>query len=246
MNDQQILTLKEVPSKFLAYKVKEFKLRALTLGEMLYLSSDDISPRDLGDLLSKCLLNYNFYDLIMADAKFVSAYLGFFTDSSRMYSFKSTCKKCRELVSKTVSAENFFESEDLDFDYPLDFESNGHKYTFGFFTYGDQVWIDELEDKSKYNEMTLYPSLYLRQLDDKDLSRQEAYEALYSLQDPQALDLIGEVMSILKLKFKDIKITCKKCGETHSYPVDLEVSTLVPFQNNKGSVRDRIKGRKKS
>lgn len=60
MNDQQILTLKEVPSKFLPYNVKEFKLRALTLGEMLYLSSDDISPRDLGDLLNKCLLNYNF------------------------------------------------------------------------------------------------------------------------------------------------------------------------------------------
>lgn len=246
MKDQQILTLKEIPSKFLTYKVKEFKLRALTLGEMLYLSSEEISPRELGDLINKCLLNYEFNDLIMADAKFMAAYLGFFTDSTRMYSFKSTCKSCGEPVSKTVSAENFFESEDIDFDYPLDFESNGHKYTFGFFTYGDQVWLEELEDKSKYNDLILYPSLYLRQLDDKDLTRQEAYDALYSLDDPQSLELTAEIMSILKLKFKDVEIKCKKCGKTHSYPVDLEVSTLIPFQNYKGSVRDRIKGRKRS
>lgn len=244
MLDQQILKITEIPSKFLTYNVKEFNLRALTLGEMTYLGSKNLTKKEIGEIASKCLLNYDFNKLILQDAKFVLSYLGLFTDPNRSFSYINTCKECGAKISKVINSSNFFESEDIEFDYPLDVKFGDRTFTFGFYTYEDSIWIDEL-DTSKYNEIILFPSLMLRQIDNKDLTREQAYEELSNLVDPDAEDILTELISILKLKFKPLQLTCKKCGHKDSYEVDLEVSTLLPFQDSNRNVRDRIVGRKR-
>lgn len=251
--NQATILIKELPSKFLPYSFKSIRVRSLTFGEMSTLSSDDLTDQEYADILNPTILTggAKIEDLARADAKHLISYISLFTDPKKKWQFRSDCKTvkldsgemCNGKVTKLITAQNFFEISDYTGDgYPLYVTlDNGAKLKFGFPTYANAIWITTLESKGKaFDASIAYLATFLKGVDDRDLTEDAAYDYIFGISDPDFPLIMEEICKILTLDYKPIELKCPICGETHKYPVELEVSTIVPFQEDKRDIRDRI------
>ena len=240
----EIHVIKQLPSNFMAYDVKQIEIRSLTLGEMKYLQSEGLTKRNLVDLYKNVILNYDVNKLTWSDFSYIASHVAMFTTESAYWQFPMICKKCQAPITIKLSSDHFVLFEDTSDlkGYPLTVTIGGQELDFGFLSVERCLKIiDNVYEVEKHLQ-----SLYAlsAMVINKDID--EAFEILKTSTKYEDESLLIRIAELLYHDTLPVEWKCEHCGHTDKYKVDVEVSTISPFRDNAESLDSRIKFGKRS
>jgi len=236
--NSEIRVINLLPSGFRSYDVKQLDVRALTLGELKYLSSAGLTQRNLVDVYKNVFLNYDVNKLTWFDFSYIVAHIAIFTVDSVFWVFHNRCPKCGEAVQIKVSKDKFVLFEELTDlkGYPVNAVIDGQNLEFGFLTVEKY-----LESRDKMDEMDAYlRPIYAIAAMVSNMPTDAAFEMFKKITDYEDMELLTRIAELLYHGPLPIEWTCEHCGHTDKYQVDLEVSTITPFRDDAKPLDSRI------
>jgi len=233
--DSKILTIKEVPSKFIPYDISYIQFKALSIGQLKTINSPNLPDAELISIYNDACLNFDILDLSYQDLLFCSAYLALFTDPTQYWSLTITCNSCKHEFSHRIDSRNFLEFHDIeDIKLPLYITVNKQELELSIFTVRD--WLEYFKEEYDNHDQDFLTYAFLI----KNLKIADSYKAIYDIVDQRDLELLTHIEKKLFHGIKNPMIACPECTKKSEYNVELAVSTLKPFRKSEESFDDRI------
>lgn len=239
----EALIVKELPSRFVPYKefgIRHIEIISYSLAEITYLSSPNLPTSSVMKTLGKVITNIDVMQLTWWDAFYLQVYATFFAEPTQKWMHKVQCPHCKTICTHQVTAQNFFEFDDLSDkikSLPVEVEFSDRKYLIGPITVADQV---DLMENPELNELNAMISMYAKMV--KNAPFKEAYEFFMNTRDHRDIKLIQYLVELLETTSKPIIKKCanSECNYTYRIDMELEVSNFTPFREQEDDLQSRI------
>lgn len=246
------VAVSKLPSRGIPYpESATLKYQTYTFGEVKKASTSQLGLVDSLELvLSGITASFDTDKLTLSDA----LYLGVLRKISSMggvaFEMPFVCKKCKK-QSKSRFDQNMLEFADLDADVtelPLAATLAGKEMEFAPITVREFIDLKkgkygELLENGKPDTMAMYALLC------KNLKFKDAFKILNTeLKDPNEMEVMDELDTLLAHSLKPLKAECKEkgedkksCGYINFIKLEGREALLRPFRVGKGSARSRIR-----
>jgi hypothetical protein len=213
---------------------------------MKYLQSGGLTKRNLVNLYKDVILNYDVNKLSWSDFSYIASHIAIFTTESVYWQFPMTCKNkaCGKPIIIKLSKDYFVTFEDTSDlkGYPLTVTIGGQDLDFGFLTV--ERYLDVIDNISEIDKHL--QSLYTLSAMVINKDTDEAFEILKTSAKYEDDGLLIRIAELLYHDTLPIEWKCENCGHVDKYPVDVEVSTILPFRDIAESFDSRISFGKRS
>lgn len=247
--NSKTVVVKHIPSKFIGYDVKELSFRPLTLGELKYLNTKNLSEESLVQVYNDACINFDLLDLSYYDLNYVISYITLFTKPDQKWNWENKCDKCNQSIYTELKSSNFLDFADIKIKaLPICATVNEIDYEFGLNTVQNN--FDYLNnDNEEYENNILAMALIV-----KNMTLEEAYKNLNAIDDREEMEFLEHIEKLLVHGKPTKKVLCNNlvkdnegndtketCGHTNTFEMEsLEVAHLKPFRINEKSFDSRI------
>lgn len=198
----QILTLRDIPSKFKGYSIKELQIQGFDFDDMRIFSSKRVPEAAVIQLMERTVINFNIYDLSYQDFQFALLANTFFTDPNQKWEWDLECPHCGKPFKAILTPELISQFDDLKApSLPIYVELNGEEFEFGLYTVRTHVELLDAKKWANFNQdiLTLAGCV-------KNMSIEEAYNKIRKLKSAVDFEVLKEVQVLLNHGPSSIKI----------------------------------------
>lgn len=250
-----VINVNELPSRGLGYpEGHKFSYRSYTFGEVKQVSaSNDVELPQIIESVMGGITSENFdkYNMSFVDMLYIGLLRRISSQGHLKYQLPYECEKCGQ-VSTVV-----FGSEDIDFSeikaevlsLPMSVNLGGDEFEFSYPTVRNML---DVRKNHKEKKLKGNVSLEITAATVVNMKFSDALAKLSALTDPDDMEVLSEIDSLLFHDIKAIKAICKKtvegegleattCNHTNYVSIEGKELLIRPFRDGERPDRNKIR-----